>query len=226
MQRQLLFLLFMLFSAQISWAQIDDELPDDEVIDNTVIKNDLKKEKKEREKKGDFKVDNLFIGMTFSLSFGNYVFIDVSPYAGYLFGKYVGLGIGGTYIYSAYFNGAQYVGDNVYGARVFANIRPFPDLRGINGLYAHIEGEYLNHTEYFQGKLIRRFVPAVNLGLGYNTSFDKGFSFTAEFLVNALWFGQQSAQQATVYNSPWQYRLGIYYAFGGADAQKQKRRRQ
>lgn len=213
MQRQFLFLLFILFSVQLSFAQVTDTLPDDEVIDNTVITNDNRTDQKYKEPKSQFKVDNLFIGMTFSLSFGQYVFIDVSPYVGYLLGKYVGLGIGGTYIYSAYLNGAQYVGDNVYGGRVFANLRPFPEVRGIKGLYAHVEGEYLNHTQLNRRRLVRRFVPAVNLGLGYNTSFEKGFSFTAEFLVNALWFGQVKAGQATVYNSPWQYRLGLYYAF-------------
>lgn len=213
MQRQVLLLLFILFGAQAAWAQVDTEVPDDEVIDNTTIKNDPKDRKKIKEEKQAIKVDNLFIGTTFSLSLGQYVFVDVSPYVGYLLGKYVGLGIGGTYVYSAYFNGAQYIGDHVYGGRVFANLRPFPEVRGINGVYLHLEGEYLNHTEYFKGNLIRRFVPAVNVGLGYNTSFDKGFSFTAELLVNALWFGQVQAGQAPVYNSPWHYRLGIYYAF-------------
>lgn len=213
MQRQFLFLLFILFSAQLSFAQVTDTLPDDEVIDNTVIRNDNRIGKKSKEPKSKFKIDNLFVGMTFSLSFGQYVFVDVSPYAGYLLGKYVGLGIGGTYIYSAYFNGVQYVGDNVYGGRLFVNLRPFPEIRGLKGVYAHLEGEYLNHTQYNSGRLIRRFVPAVNVGLGYNTSFDKGFSFTAEFLINALWFGQTKNLQPTVYNSPWQYRLGLYYAF-------------
>ncbi|WMX16153.1 MULTISPECIES: hypothetical protein [unclassified Aureispira] len=212
MQYKLFFLLIILLGAQISFAQVDT-LPDDEVIDNTVIINDNVKDRKYKEPKNKFKVENLFIGMTFSLSFGQYVFVDVSPYAGYLLGKYVGLGIGGTYIYSAYFNGVQYIGDNVYGGRVFANIRPFPEVRGVKGLYAHVEGEYLNHTQYNGGRLIRAFVPAINVGLGYNTSFDKGFSFTAELLVNALWFGQRKALQPTVYNSPWQYRLGLYYAF-------------
>ncbi|BDS12950.1 hypothetical protein [Aureispira anguillae] len=213
MQQRLLFLLFILLSTQLSWAQVDEELPDDEVIDNTVIKNDPQKRKEIKEKKDKVKIDNLFVGTTFSLSFGNFIFVDISPYAGYLLGKYVGIGVGATYIYSAYFNGRQYVGDHVYGGRIFTNLRPFPEIRGLRGVYAHVEGEYLNHTEYSKGQLVRRFVPAVNLGLGYNTSFDKGFSFTAEFLVNALWFGQYSSGRPTVYNSPWQYRIGIYYAF-------------
>jgi len=212
MQRKFLFLLFTLCIAQLSFGQKTDTLPDDEVIDNTVIINN-ETDKKYKEPKNTFKVDNLFVGMTFSLSLGQYVFIDVSPYVGYLLNKYVGLGIGGTYIYTAYFNGRQYVGDNVYGGRLFTNLRPFPETNGLKGVYAHVEGEYLNHTEYNNGRLIRRFVPAVNVGLGYNTSFSKGFSFTTELLINALWFGQVNNFQATVYTSPWQYRVGLYYAF-------------
>ncbi len=122
----------------------------------------------------------------------------------------MGLGIGGTYIYMS--NGT--LSDNIYGGRIFANFRPFPEVKGVKGLYAHVEGEYLNHTEVSSNNtLIRKFVPAVNLGVGYNTAFDKGFAFTVELLVNPVWFEQRKQGIPTVYNTPWQYRVGIYYAF-------------
>lgn len=219
MQLRLFVLLFIVFSAQLSFGQVKDEIYDDETIDNTVISNDKKKNKKKdlKDRKGSkFKVDNVFVGTTFSLVFGNPLFVDVSPFGGYLFGKYFALGIGGTYIYSATYltNGAVY-DTHIYGARVFANVRPFPEIRGVKGLYLHVEGEYLNHEDGYTtgGVPIRKFVPAVNVGLGYNTAFDKGFAFMTEILINPLWFSQLQSGVRPVYGTPWNYRIGIYYAF-------------
>lgn len=203
--KSLLLIFFLFFSFQNAFAQvIDDEKIDDAVIDAKT----KEKNQKIKEPKKSFKVDNIFVGTTFSLIFGNYLFIDISPYGGYLFGKYLGVGVGATYIYYGDIMTGRY--DHIYGARVFANLRPFPDMKGLNGLYAHLEGEYLDHTV---GTGKREGVPALNLGFGYNTAFDKGFAFTAELFVNALWFGQVQQGILPVYNSPWQYRIGVYYAF-------------
>ena len=217
MYRRLFFLWLFLLAAQFSFAQIDDgEMIDDEVIDNTVIKND-KKDKKLKERKNFFKVDNIFIGTTFFFSFGPRSFyLDVSPYVGYLFGKYIGVGVGAAYVYRAVPISPNFVvSDHIYGGRLFANVRPFPDMRGLKGLYAHMEGEYLNHQVGIRsnGAPVRESVPAMNIGLGYNTSFSKGFAFTSEILINALWFSQVQQGILPVYNTFWQYRLGIYYAF-------------
>ncbi|MCH2023994.1 MAG: hypothetical protein MK207_16080 [Saprospiraceae bacterium] len=208
----LFFLVVIVLSTNMSFAQInDDEIIEDEQIDNTVIKNN-RKNNKIRQKKKVLKVDNIFIGTTFSFSISNSMYLDISPYGGYLFGKFLGVGIGGTYIYFADLIINQ--SDNIYGGRLFVNLRPFSELRGLNGLYAHVEGEYLNRTyAYSGGKPLRKFVPAVNVGLGYNTAFDKGFAFTAELLLNTLWFSRRNQGLINVYNLPWQYRVGIYYAF-------------
>lgn len=194
------------------WAQPETDVPDDERIDTTIVN---RQENEMRERKNPLKVENLFIGMTASLLFGNVIFVEGSPYVGYLLGDHIGVGIGGTYIYTAFFNGTQYVGDNVYGGRLFVNLRPLPKVRALQGVYLHAEGEYLNHSEWDAalGRVVRRFVPAVNLGIGHNTSFDKGFGVTTELLINALWFEQINSNQRPVYTSPWQYRIGIYYAF-------------
>jgi hypothetical protein len=210
MQRQLLFLILILMTANLSYAQIDDEVIDDE----TVVTNNKNNEKLNN-KKSKVKIDNLFLGTTFSFVFGQYLFVDFSPYVGYHIGKYAAAGIGATYIYSAFYPGAGIppITDHVYGGRIFVNLRPFPELRGLKGLYAHVEGEFLNHAEVNNRQIVRKVVPAVNVGIGYNTAFDKGFAFTAELLVNALWFGQYAQGTPTVYNSPWQYRIGVYYAF-------------
>ncbi|MFK7798922.1 MAG: hypothetical protein AB8E82_15830 [Aureispira sp.] len=201
-----LFVLLLTLSTAVQ-AQIDDEM-----IDSVSIVNPRTPVAEGR--KSILDVENLFVGMTFSVLFGNFIFLDASPYVGYLLNKHVGVGIGATYIYTAYWNGTQYVGDNVYGGRLFANLRPFAKVRSLQGLYAHVEGEYLNHTVISStGRLTRQFVPAVNLGIGYNTAFEKGFSITTELLVNALWFSQRVNGPPPVYTTFWQYRIGLYYAF-------------
>ena len=193
------------------WAQPEREWPDDEQMDTTSVQEFSTDPIKDQ--KAPFTAENFFIGMTFSLFFGNEIYVEGSPYVGYLLGDYIGVGLGGTYIYNAVFNGTRYISDNVYGGRVFINLRPLPQVGTLRGAYLRVEGEYLNHSEFLGGRVIRRFVPAVNLGIGFNTSFDNGFGITTEFLVNALWFDQVANNQTPVYNSPWQYRLGIYYAF-------------
>ncbi|MGH1336795.1 MAG: hypothetical protein ACRBFS_11770 [Aureispira sp.] len=206
MRRYFCLFIVLLAITTSSQAQIDDEM-----IDSTVIVNP--RVPTAEAKKSILEVDNMFIGMTFSVLFGNFIFLDASPYVGYLLNRHVAVGIGATYIYTAYFNGGRYVGDNVYGGRLFVNLRPLPDVNTLQGLYIHAEGEYLNHTVSSLGRISREFVPAVNVGIGYNTSFEKGFSITTEFLVNALWFNQIANGPAPVYTSPWQYRIGLYYAF-------------
>lgn len=205
------FLFFCCLFSYAAWAQPERDLPDDEQIDTTNVQ--IINNASEPRKRGPLKVENVFIGMTFSLFFGNTLFVEGSPYVGYLLGDYIGVGLGGTYIYTARLNGTQYVGDNIYGGRVFVNLRPLPKVPSLRGVYIHAEGEYLNRTELRGGRPTRSFVPAVNLGLGYNTAFDNGFGITTEFLINALWFEQINSGQQPVYLTPWQYRLGVYYAF-------------
>ncbi len=207
MQRYFFLLTLFLTLSTFAQAQIDDEVMDKILIDS--IEQPIMEARK-----GLIDVDNLFIGITFSALFGNFIFLDASPYVGYLLNRHVGVGIGATYIYTAYLSGNRYIGDNVFGGRVFVNLRPLPQVRGLQGFYFHVEGEYLNHTvALFRGRKQREFVPAVNLGLGFNASFEKGFSVTTEVLINALWFNQIANGPIPVYASPWQYRIGLYYAF-------------
>lgn len=208
MQRYFFLFIVLLTMSTFSYAQIDDEM-----IDSTTIVNP--KASSVEQPKELLGVENIFVGMTFSALFGNVIFLDASPYLGYLLNKHVAVGIGATYIYKAYFNGTKYVGDNVYGGRLFINFRPLinVDAYALHGLYFHAEGEYLNHTVSSLRGTSRKFVPAVNLGFGYNTSFEKGFSLTTEVLMNVLWFGQRTNGPVPVNSSPWQYRIGVYYAF-------------
>lgn len=122
--RYRIILILMLFLGQQVYAQIEDEVIEDELIENnTVLKNDRQKNKIKNSKRPKA-VDNIFMGMNFSFSFSTLFFMDISPYGGYLFGKYIGAGIGGTYIYFADLTRPG-VNDNIYGGRLFVNLRPF-----------------------------------------------------------------------------------------------------
>ncbi len=210
---RLIVLCFLILGCATAQAQVDDEFFEDEKIENNTVVNNKQDKIKERK---PFKPDNIFVGTTFSAMFGTYMYFDVSPYGGYILGKVVGVGLGGTYIYSSIITtGGVRNETNIYGGRLFANLRPFHKIRGLKGLYAHVEGEYLNRASGViqSGRPLREWLPAVNVGLGYNTKFDKGFAFTAELLFNTLWIPQAKNGIQPVFTNPWQYRIGVYYAF-------------
>lgn len=214
MQKQFLILLCSLFLSTALMAQGNRDILEDETIDNTTIGSENKE--RFRKPRKEFNADGVFVGMNFSLSIGNFLFLELSPYGGYWLNDYIAAGIGGTYIYSASLLGTSNVAtDHIYGGRLFVNIRPFPELGGMAGVYLHLEGEYLNRQDGFTStnRPRRSFIPAANLGIGYNTAFGKGFGFTTELLINALWFGQVAQGILPVYNTPWQYRIGVYYRF-------------
>ncbi len=217
MQR-LLYICLMLLIIQFNLlAQQDDVSLDDEKIDsNSVLSTDsiiLKK----KNKSSFFKLDKTFIGSNFSVEIGNFLYVDISPYAGYRLGNMLGVGAGLTYIYTAQLTTGGIVNEqNIYGGRLFTNFMPFPENSTIlKGAYLHLEGEMLNRqiATYTRLKYQREWIPAVNVGVGFNSNFVKGFSFTMEFVYNALWISQLQKGITPVFSSPFQYRLGIYYAF-------------
>lgn len=211
MLMNLYLILVLLLSTSLVSAQIyDDEIIEDEKVEVQQDKTNSKRPKNDRGLSPN-KIENLFVGLNFSLGIGNTFYLDVSPYAGYKFGDMLGVGAGLTYIYFA--DVINSYDDNIYGGRLFVKFRPFKEQRFLNTFNLHAELEYLNHSEYVNGKLERVFVPAVNVGLGYNTNFSKGFAFSFDFLINVLWFQRLNQGLSNVYSIPWMYRTGIYYAF-------------
>ena len=204
-------ILMLLFSTSQVFAQIyDDEIIEDEKVELKQNEKINRKPQKDRALSAN-KIENLFVGLNFSLGISNTFYLDVSPYAGYKFGDMLGVGAGLTYIYFA--DIINRYDDNIYGGRLFVKFRPFKEQRFLNTFNLHAELEYLNHSEYVNGQLERVFVPAVNVGLGYNTNFSKGFAFSFDFLINVLWFQRINQGLSNIYSIPWMYRTGIYYAF-------------
>ncbi len=206
--RFLKIVLFLSVLNTSSFAQIDDERVEVDTIEQI---SKLPKNTKMR----PMNVENVFIGSYFSMYFTSYFFLDISPFAGYIIGDMFAVGVGGTYIYSALFTSSGLaLENNIFGGRIFANFRPFKEERFLRGIYAHVEGEYLNrkiNPSSLQSD--REWVPAVNAGIGYSTQFSQGFSFISEFLINILYFSQIPNGISPVYSTPWQYRIGVNYTF-------------
>ncbi len=201
----------LLLSSQLASAQIYD----DEITDTSTV---IRREQKER-KKVSINTESLFVGSTFSFGIGNYLLIDVSPFVGYHLHPNLGVGVGGTYVYLSQVttNGSANA-NNIFGGRLFLNYRPFGNSSAFRMIYLHAEGEYLSRqVGAISGgrRTNREGVPAVYLGAGINYNFDEGFSFIGEFLINALWFEQSKTTSTLrpIYSVPWQYRVGISYAF-------------
>jgi len=82
--------------------------------------------------------ENVFIGGSLGMQFGDLTFVDVSPLIGYHLTDQLAVGIGGTYIYYRY---RDYYGEyktNIYGGRVFGR------YYFIDELFGHAEYEILN----------------------------------------------------------------------------------
>lgn len=209
-------LLTIVFLCLFFCSNLHAQEPDDEGYDETTINpGEIKQPRKK------INLDNIFIGSTFSLDVNSRFFlVDFSPFGGYHFTRNLGVGVGLSYIYQAPIQpNSGFDPSSIFGGRIFINWRPFPEspaVPTITGVYIHIEGEYLNRSfaPSVGGIAQREWVPAVNLGLGYNYNFDEGFSFIGEFLVNALWFSQtQNNTIKPIYRLPFTYRIGISYAF-------------
>lgn len=207
---------------QPALAQTDTLPPyvDDEIIDNNTVKPG--KEIKENPKKKGAYPDGLFIGSDVGMFFGrNSINISFSPYAGYRIGKVLGLGVGVPYAFNYILSSGTRYAAHVYGGRVFARVRPLHMLRGfVSMMYLHAEAAY--HAAVLPAFNARWSQPAVNVGIGFMSNFEKGFSFTTDILINALYFDTYSKwnnPQHPYYNHPsvitplFQYRIGFCYNF-------------
>lgn len=192
-------------------AQTDTIPPyaDDEIIDNNTVKPG--KQIKPNQKRPGATPTGLFVGSNLGLFFGRRLMVDIGPYVGYRIGKV--LAIGGGIPYTFQYDLANRYAWHVYGGRVFARLRPFGSLRGfISTMYVHAEGEYLSAV--VPRMSLRWSAPAVNVGLGFMSNFDKGFSFTTEILVNALYtYALNNTNIISPITPFFQYRIGFCYNF-------------
>lgn len=143
-------------------------------------------------------IDKLAFGGGFSLSFGTYTRIAVSPIIGYRPIEPFLLGIEGRFAYiKDIYNGFQ---TYYYGAGPFARFTFF------KGIYAQVQAEYVNYDEiiFLSYNSRRIWNSAYLVGFGYSQQIgERSYSF-----VSVLWDINETA--ATLYESPI-IRFGIIF---------------
>lgn len=146
MHRVLIIFAFVLI-AKIGTAQVYFEEP----VDSTTSIN-----------------DRMYFGGNFSLNFGSFTFIDVSPLAGYMLTENFSVGLGASYSYVSreliFLPGPRRVriSNSAYGGRIFARQNVLEDY------FAHFEFESIN-TEFLSraaDDTIRDWVPGLFVGGG------------------------------------------------------------
>jgi hypothetical protein len=205
----ILLILLINFSALDIYAQVD-EVPDQQIQNqsNQRLRNDpsLKEQKK-------LKLDNWFVGSGLSMQFwGNQFRFDLLPYFGYRIGNVLAPGIGFNYIFlSDFSNTNQNTNYHLYGPKIFLRLRPFVDLPVLSQIYIHGEYEYYTAEVYENNSRVFSLTgqQRINAGIGYTSNFDKGFGITTEFLFDFY----RLIGSSIFYQSPFIYRLGIYYGF-------------
>ena len=152
----------------------------------------------------------LFVGSTFSLGFGTYTNVDISPMIGYNINRYFSAGLGATYMFYSYNNGAERIQGNFYGGRIFSRIMPLPDL--LPGIFLHGEMESINNERYIAINpntfpvLTRTWTPAVLVGAGFRQKAGNNSYFTVSILYN---LSDDGTSASTIYNGPLIYRVGF-----------------
>ncbi|MEO1050845.1 MAG: hypothetical protein AAFX87_09465 [Bacteroidota bacterium] len=153
--------------------------------------------------------DRVFVGGNFSLQFGNFTAVDVSPLVGYQFTQRLSGGVGVTYQYLSGdfidgFGRRISYNTNIYGGRLFARYSITETI------YAHTEYESLNlefPNSSFDG-LTREWVPAYFIGGGFFQPIGRNAGFNILALYNTLHDDLRSP-----YASPLVLRVGITAGF-------------
>lgn len=151
-------------------------------------------------------LDRVYFGGNFSLQFGSYTAIVISPLAGYMVTPRFSIGPGITYQYLKgeafdYTSGRVYdYSSNIYGFRVFAryNITPM--------FFAYTEYESLkvDFPSLDGSQLVREWVPGYFIGGGVFQSVGKRAGLGLTVLLNLLHDDRKSP-----YNSNLIIRAGI-----------------
>ncbi len=137
-----------------------------------------------------------YFGGSFSLQFGSFTYIDVSPMMGYGFTDRFSAGLGITYRYvkDNYWN-YDY---NVYGGRLFTRYGIFENV------FLHGEYEFLNWQNVYS--LEREWTNAAFIGGGYSTHLGAQKGAQIYILYNLAY-----DQFSSPYNEPYVIRFSITF---------------
>lgn len=150
--------------------------------------------------------ERLAFGGELSMFFGNYTYINISPFIGYRINPDITFGLGPTYQYVSVRNGTGYntYRDNIFGGRAF--------LRHELGrmFFAHAEYEILNFNFYSNVEgWGRRNVELASLGLGYKSSMGGDFTY---YYVMVLYDFIQNVNVRNVYpTAPLIFKVGFMF---------------
>lgn len=186
MKKILFFLATLLLTANALFAQYDYE--DDD------LKKKPKTETKEKSSAPapdrKFKPSNLSIGGYFGLSFGNVVFVDVSPVAAYRFHKRFALGAGVIYQYLNYKDYypppyQDYNKTQTFGGRIFPRVFIWEELFAqVEYMIVNGEVAYVDQSTLLPVYEIRETFHNVFFGAGYNIPIGDRAYFTILFSIN------------------------------------------
>ena len=117
-----------------------------------------------------FNKEDLRFGGNLGLNFGLYTYLEITPTVSYLFSEKFACGIGVTYIYYKY-NDLHYPYEtSIFGGSLFERFYITENI------FQHAELEVLNYEvpsiniTNNQLEFERKFVPALNIGAGYQSS--------------------------------------------------------
>ncbi len=185
MKKSLFLLPVFLLTVHSLYAQYDYE--DEDLKKKTKTETKEKKETPTADKK--FDPNNLSIGGYFGLSFGNVVFVDVSPVVAYRFHKRFALGTGVIYQYLNYKDYypppyQDYNKTQTFGGRIFPRVFIWEEL------FAQIEYMVVNGEVAFVDQFgnpayeIRETFHNAFFGAGYNIPMGANAYFTILFSIN------------------------------------------
>ena len=142
--------------------------------------------------------DRTYFGGSFSLQFGTYTFIDISPLMGYRFTDRFSSGLGATYRYIKDNNFR--IESNIYGGRIFSRYLITENI------LAHGEYETLNWQFYDPNvdAIIRDWVPGLLIGGGFQQHIGERSGFQILILYNLIYDSLRSP-----YNEPYVIRVGF-----------------
>lgn len=191
MKRYALFIFFLLFATHV-FAQYDYE---DEDLKKRKPENNEKKEEKKTDgttpdnPNKKFDKNKLSVGGFFGASFGNVIYVEVSPVAAYRFHKRFALGVGFIYQYLNYKDyypppWQDYNKTNIFGGRIFPRAFVWEELfvqleyMPLNAEVAYVDG---NGTPLGE---VRETFHNVFAGAGYNIPLGENSYFTILASIN------------------------------------------
>lgn len=186
MKKSIFLLLIFSLTVHSLFAQYDYE--DDDLKKQPKTETKEKKSIPAADKK--FDRNNLSVGGYFGLSFGNVVFIDVSPVVAYRFHKRFALGTGVIYQYLNYKDYypppyQSYNKTQTFGGRIFPRVFIWEELFAqIEYMVVNGEVAYVDQSTLLPVYEIRETFHNVFFGAGYNIPMGENSFFTILFSIN------------------------------------------